>query len=228
MQKTSSNIHKNFLDFVYQFYSEMKEHEMIFAYQGLISHHVIKSFAGVVEEMMTSDDEPAKFRKTVHYVMEESLREILHHNAQKKNSASEIPAQPVLLVTRSPEYYHIIAGYTVNQSLNAGLKTLLDGINTAGEEKPVEAKKNQLMNGKPSEREGGHSFINIRRKTGQRLEYHFLPLNETYSFFLLESFISRIRRFKPYGEIQAVILDTSSGLFVLKGQLLNDEGVYWY
>jgi hypothetical protein len=38
----------------------------------------------------------------------------------------------------------------------------------------------------------GLGLIDIARKTGNKLVYHFLPISDTLSFFLLTSIIPRI------------------------------------
>ena len=49
-----------------------------------------------------------------------------------------------------------------------------------------------MKEGRLSEKGGaGLGFIDIARKTGNQLEFHFLPIDEGSSFFLLTSSISR-------------------------------------
>ena len=50
----------------------------------------------------------------------------------------------------------------------------------------------QMREGRLSSKGGaGLGFIDIRRKTGELLEYHFLPLTDKVSFFLLTAEIPR-------------------------------------
>jgi len=52
--------------------------------------------------------------------------------------------------------------------------------------------KKQMKEGRLSEKGGaGLGFIDIKRKTNKELEYHFLPISDDTSFFLLTSTISR-------------------------------------
>ena len=52
--------------------------------------------------------------------------------------------------------------------------------------------KRQMKEGRLSEKGGaGLGFIDIKRKTNKELEYHFLPISDDTSFFLLTSTISR-------------------------------------
>jgi hypothetical protein len=49
-----------------------------------------------------------------------------------------------------------------------------------------------MKEGRLSEKGGaGLGFIDIRRKTGEKLDFHFLPITDKISFFLLTTLIPR-------------------------------------
>jgi hypothetical protein len=73
------------------------------------------------------------------------------------------------------------------------LKNLLEQVNSLDKEELTELYKKQIKEGRLSDKGGaGLGFIDIKRKTGRNLNYHFLPINEDTSFFLLTSTISRV------------------------------------
>ncbi len=187
-----TDIQGHLLDFIYQFYNGMKSHEIIIAYEGDISHQLMISFASLIEERMFIEDEPSRVRQRVYHVLVECLQNISHHAFRDHTQPLNTPGRNVLLVTRTGEKYHVITGNPVQTARTNELKGLLDTINLTPEDKLDEMYKNQLINGKLSERGGaGLGFIDIRRKTGGPLEYHFLPAGENFSFFLLDTIISR-------------------------------------
>jgi hypothetical protein len=68
----------------------------------------------------------------------------------------------------------------------------LENINSLGKEELNDLYKKQIKEGRLSDKGGaGLGFIDIVRKTGKKLEYHFLPIDPNTSFFLLTSTISR-------------------------------------
>ena len=72
------------------------------------------------------------------------------------------------------------------------LTEMLDHINSLDKDGLKELYKNQMKEGRLSEKGGaGLGFIDIARKTGNKLEFHFLPIDEGSSFFLLTSSVSR-------------------------------------
>ena len=167
----------------------MSSHEIILAYEGEVSHQLMKSFAAVAEEKMNSNEEPSLVRQRMYHVMVECLRNI-SYPAFRDEDTVKPAGHNILLVTLDDGQYHVIAGNPVQQSKTAGLKNLLDRINLSQEDDLNEMYKNQLLKGNLSEQDKDSlGFIDIRRKTGHRLEYHFLPVDDQFSFFILDAVI---------------------------------------
>ena len=72
------------------------------------------------------------------------------------------------------------------------LTRILDHINLLDKEGLKQLYKTQMREGRLSEKGGaGLGFIDIARKTGRKLDFHFLSIDEENSFFILTSTISR-------------------------------------
>ena len=87
--------------------------------------------------------------------------------------------------------YSIITGnYILNENIN-GLKNRLDEVNGLNKEQLKEYYKQVLNNGEMSLRGGGGlGMIDIARKTGEKLEYNFLEIDNKVSFFTLKIKVS--------------------------------------
>jgi hypothetical protein len=192
METEIPKIDKNVLNFVYQFYTDMKSHEILIAYEGEISHEVMLALAAAAEERMSSDGETKLVRQRVYHVMVECLQNIVFHSMRGKNSCNNKWRQSILLVSHSDKQYHVITGNRITPPRTETLKAILDTVNQTGEEELDRMYKNQILNGKISPSGGaGLGFIDIRRKTGNPLEYHFLPMDDGNAYFLLESMVTR-------------------------------------
>ena len=67
-----------------------------------------------------------------------------------------------------------------------GLKTRLDEVNSLSKDKLKEYYRSVLNNGEMSLKGGGGlGMIDIARKTGEKLEYDFLEIDNKVSFFTL-------------------------------------------
>lgn len=66
------------------------------------------------------------------------------------------------------------------------MQTRLDEINKLSKEELKDYYKAVLNNGQMSAKGGGGlGMIDIARKTGQKLKYNFMPIDDMYSFFSL-------------------------------------------
>lgn len=74
----------------------------------------------------------------------------------------------------------------------AGLKKRLDDINLLSKEELKEYYKAVLNNGEMSLKGGGGlGMIDIARKTGEKLNFNFAPVDDKFSFFSLNIKISQ-------------------------------------
>lgn len=183
---------KGFLEFVYEFYKSMKAHEITLVYEGEITHQITKAFTSLTESNMAKDDEPNLVQKKVFHVMVECLQNISKHAEEFSTNDYLFSGRGIFLVSKGENEYSVTTGNAVDNEKIPELKKLLDRINQLDKEELKEMYKKQMKEGRLSEKGGaGLGFIDIKRKTGRDLEYHFLPITEDTSFFLLTSTISR-------------------------------------
>ena len=96
------------------------------------------------------------------------------------------------MVSKGKQDYHVTTGNVIENDKIEELTEMLDHINSLDKEGLKQLYKSQMKEGRLSEKGGaGLGFIDIARKTGNKLEFHFLPIDEGRSFFLLTSSVSR-------------------------------------
>lgn len=184
---------KGFLEFVYDFYKSMKAHEITLVYEGEITHQITKAFTSLAESNMAKEDESGNVQKKVFHVMVECLQNISKH-AEDYNAhlTYNYSGRGIFLVSKGDQEYNITTGNIIENHKMDELKTMLEKINELDKDGLKEMYKNQIKEGRLSDKGGaGLGFIDIKRKTGKQLLYHFLPVSEDTSFFLLTSTISR-------------------------------------
>ncbi|MDP4209418.1 MAG: SiaB family protein kinase [Bacteroidota bacterium] len=192
METTETKDAKGFLEFVYQFYKSMKEHEITLVYEGEITHQLTKAFTSLTESNMAKEEESNSVQKKVFHVMVECLQNISKHADDFAQNETMFSGRGIFLVAKGKDDYSVTTGNAVDNSRIADLKSLLEQINSLDKEGLTELYKKQIKEGRLSDKGGaGLGFIDIKRKTGKNLEYHFLPINSQTSFFLLTSTISR-------------------------------------
>ncbi len=183
---------KGFLEFVYEFYKSMKAHEITLVYEGEITHQITKAFTSLTESNMAKEEEAGSVQRKVFHVMVECLQNISKHADDFTSNDFLFSGRGIFLVSKGDKEYSVTTGNAVENERIPELTKLLEEINRLDKDELKELYKRQIKEGRLSEKGGaGLGFIDIKRKTGRELEYHFLPIDESTSFFLLTSTIER-------------------------------------
>ena len=183
---------QNSVDFVYDFYVKMKKNKVNLAYEGEITHQITKAFTSLTENNMTLENDPNSVQKKVFHVMVECLQNISKHAENRRDIVSSKDGRGIFLVSKDDEEYNITTGNIIKKENVEGLKKMLENINNLDKNGLKQLYKQQMREGRLTPKGGaGLGFIDIVRKTGYPLEFHFLPIDENSSFFILISKISR-------------------------------------
>jgi hypothetical protein len=183
---------QGFLEFVYDFYKTMKAHEITLVYEGETTHQITKAFTSLTESNMSKDLESNSVQRKVFHVMVECLQNISKHADTFSNNDFTYSGRGIFMVSKGKDEYNVTTGNVIDNDKTEDLKNLLEQINSLDKEGLKELYKTQMKEGRLSEKGGaGLGFIDIARKTGMKLIYHFLPVSDNSSFFLLTSTISR-------------------------------------
>ena len=183
---------KGYLELIHKPYSKLLAKEIILAYEGNVTHQVMKSVTSVVEERLDEEEEGEAIQRKVYHIMVECLQNINHHAEAFYNDSKDYPGRGAMLVTKQEDYYSVTTVNLINESLVDDLKIFLEKINPLSELELNELYKTQLTQGKISSKGGaGLGFIDIRRKTGNVLKYQFVDHDEENSFFIFKVIITR-------------------------------------
>lgn len=183
---------KGFLEFVYEFYKSMKAHEISLVYEGEITHQITKAFTSLTESNMAKDEEDGSVQRKVFHVMVECLQNISKHADEFTSNDFLFSGRGIFLVSKGDTEYSVTTGNAVDNNRIDELRAMLENINQLDKEGLNQLYKKQMKEGRLSDKGGaGLGFIDIARKTGKPLQYHFLPISDETSFFLLTSTIGR-------------------------------------
>jgi len=185
--------HNESLDFVYDFYVKMKRNNINLAYEGEITHSITKAFTSLAETNMAREEDASSVQKKVFHVMVECLQNISKHSESTPNETAK-DGRGIFMVSKAATEYNVTTGNIIKNENVEKLRSILENINKQDKDGLNKLYKQQMREGKISSRGGaGLGFIDIARKTGQKLLYSFLSIDSTNSFFVLTSTISRIK-----------------------------------
>lgn len=185
---------KKSLEFVYDFYLKMKKNNINLAYEGEITHQITKAFTSLTENNMIRDEDYSSVQKKVFHVMVECLQNISKHADNQFNFVEAKDGRGIFLVSKDEKEYNVTTGNVVKNEKKDELKKMLEHINQLDRPNLNKLYKQKIKEGRLSEKGGaGLGFIDIARKTGQKLVYSFIKIDEKKSFFVLTSTISRLK-----------------------------------
>lgn len=186
----------DFKELVYQFHQEMLANKFTLVYEGEITHQITKAFTTLAENKMDSYSEDASVKKKVFHVMVECLQNLSKHAEDLKilrnNGYSGSGIFIIGKVGDEGEDYHVLTGNVVKKTRVPELEAFLDKINSLDREELKELYKKQMREGTLSIKGGaGLGLIDIARKTGEKLEYNFIDIDENNAFYTLRTKISK-------------------------------------
>lgn len=180
------------LEFVYDFYLKMKKNAINLAYEGEITHQITKAFTSLTESNMAKEEDYNSVQRKVFHVMVECLQNISKHADGHGGSAHSKDGRGIFLVSKGETEYNITTGNVIANDKIPGLKKMLSHINSLEKDQLKELYKQQMREGRLSDKGGaGLGFIDIARKTGEKLLFNFLKIDDETSFFVLTSTVSR-------------------------------------
>lgn len=176
---------------VFDIYEKMERNNILLSFKGEITSELLASILQIMENKMDNMREEPKIKKKVYNVLVECLQNLYHHLDEVSETAPEKIRSAIFTIGKLDNKYSIITGnYILNENIN-GLRNRLDEVNSLNKEELKEYYKKVLNNGEMSLKGGGGlGMIDIARKTGEKLEYNFLEIDNKVSFFTLNIKVS--------------------------------------
>src|SRR5262249_51953340 len=98
----------------------------------------------------------------------------------------------IFLIGKESDRYSIMSGNPIRKGNVAGLKGKLDQINSLDKDGLKDLYKEIIKNTTISDKGGaGLGFVDMARKSGEKLEFSFPELNADYCFFCLKVNVPR-------------------------------------
>lgn len=164
----------------------MEKKNILLSFKGDITSDLLTSILQIMENKMDNMHEEPKTKKKVYNVLVECLQNLYHHMDDTTNENGDKHRSAIFMIGKNDTSYNIISGnYILNESVPI-LKNRLDEVNSLSKDQLKDYYKEILSNGEMSLKGGGGlGMIDIARKTGEKLEYDFLEIDNKVSFFTL-------------------------------------------
>jgi hypothetical protein len=177
---------------IYDFYDKMERNNIMLSFKGEITSELLTSILQIMETKLDNLQEEPKIKKKVYNVLVECLQNLYHHIDEIASDQNDKVRSAIFMIGKFDDHYNIISGNYIKNDAVENLKNRLEEINLLSKEELKEYYKATLNNGQMSLKGGGGlGMIDIARKTGEKLNFNFLPVDNTFSFFSLNIKISQ-------------------------------------
>ncbi|HPD94869.1 MAG TPA: SiaB family protein kinase [Tenuifilaceae bacterium] len=178
------NLTFNFIKSVSNIYDEMIDNGFSVVYLGEFSHEITKMFTTMAESDMEKNSEERSVQRKVYHVMVETLQNMNKHSDEIKERNI---GNGLFIIGKKHDTYYVITSNKVAYEHKDPLERALITVNNATPQELKEMYKKQIREGSLSEKGGaGLGLIDIARKTGEKLNYQFLQLDDESFFFILK------------------------------------------
>lgn len=165
--------------------SEMATSGFPLIYKGEMNHQIMRSFAFMANRKIAEKNLPTSIRKRVFHIMIECLQNITKHSDDFDTNDRQI-GNGLFIVGQEKESFYVVTGNLVSNEKLKALEERILTINNADRNMLKKIFLKQMMEGNLNEKGGaGLGLIDIARKSGKKLFYHFVPYDNNRHYFLL-------------------------------------------
>lgn len=191
------------MNFIFDLRRIMMSQKLILVYQGDFTQETTKSLLAMTERNIDSSGEDSAVKRKVFNVMVESLQNIVKHSYGLRKGTT--PNQnAIFLIGREHDRYTIMSGNPIHKRHVNKLKEYLERINALDKGGLKDLYKQIITQTTLSEKGGaGLGFVDMARKSGEKLGFGFQEISNEYSFFCLKVEVPR-ELFNHQSEKQAI------------------------
>ncbi len=181
------------MNFIYDLHRTMMAEKLILVYEGDFTQESTKSILSMAERNLDSAGESSGTKRKVFNVMVEALQNIVKHSSEQGLQAgSLISRSAIFMISKDDLRYCVMTGNPIPKSRVAKLTNNLTELNNKDKEGLKEMYKEIIKNTQISEKGGaGLGFVDMARKSGEKLGFSFAEMDSEHDFFCLKVTISR-------------------------------------
>ncbi|RLD27444.1 MAG: hypothetical protein DRI54_01050 [Bacteroidetes bacterium] len=170
---------------LFEVYEDLDKRNVVLSFKGDLTSDLLTSILHVIEQKLDRYNEPTPVKRKVFNVLVECLQNLYLHSNINEQEIKDKPSV-IVMVAKSDNGYNILTGNVIAKESVKLLSERLTNINRLTKEELKQLYLETLTDGKRSSKGGGGlGFLEIARKSKQKLEFGFVPNNDKTSFFSL-------------------------------------------
>jgi len=189
---------------VYTKFRSMMDNHIILSFKGEITSDIITMVLQIMESRLEAEEAKSSVKKKIFNILVECMQNLYHH-AEAEEEGEITTRKAMLEMYFDDSFYNIITGnYMKNEEVEK-LKSRLDKVNSLSKDELRSFYREILDNNQISQKGGANlGMIDMARKSGEKLDYHFTKVNDNLTFFDLKVRISNKKKNKKNREEEAL------------------------
>lgn len=182
-------------------YKNIYDTNIILMYKGEVTFDLVTSIIETLESRIGEIETDRMIKKKFYGAATECIQNLYHHMDEVSDETEQISTYDsksgLLMVTARKKFFNIMTGNFIPNEKITEIKSKLDNINSLEKDGLKQLYKEILYNGEFSDRgTAGLGFVEIARKTGEKLSYEFHQVNDEYSYFTFQIRVPRVLKKK--------------------------------
>lgn len=160
---------------------KMMKERLMFVYRGVVTSENSVPLLMLLEKEMENSEFTFVGRKRLFMFVLESLQNVSRHNRNSHHAHMSM-----VVYSKTDSGYTVTTGNVLHNSAIDDLKKRLEEINSLQTGEIRSVYRQMLSSAEFSSKGGaGLGLIEMAKKTGNKLDYDFVPLDDEYSYFVL-------------------------------------------
>ncbi len=175
---------KNF-SLTHKFFNSFIDDKLSFSYMGALSNHMVVSSINLIEQNLAKDNSFKKLRHKLSFLMIESFQNIIRYGDEPSNKELKYRKEMFIVRNIGGTFYIGSCNLIENQKVDF-VNNKLKEVNKLDSSDLDLLYRKILTNNSFTEAGGaGLGFIEMARKTRQKLQFDFVKIDDDYSYFYL-------------------------------------------
>ncbi len=169
---------------IFQEFSRFNDDSVMIAFRGDLSQRLLDALLALAEEKLADLGCRTATRKKAFNILVECIQNIYKHSDPHIDCQVTKVSNGIIIMTATENGVRIATGNSITRVEACFLKSRLETIVKLDSDDLRKHYKEQLVQGKFSDRGGaGLGFLDIARKSGQQVDYDFVPIDKDRLFF---------------------------------------------
>lgn len=203
---------------LYELYKRFNEYDLSLVYFGSFNDAITEKIIDLSETFMENRHLKSLKKKAV-FLVTECFQNVTRHGKPKSKSDSNLDYTNAFILKIKNDICYIASANAIENRTIPVLKEKLDYLNQLNRDELHDLYLTVLQDGKFTEKKGASlGLIEMARRTGNKLTYHFDHLGDNYSVFYLMLTFSAENEISD--EVEAEKLKTFKGIHLIYKDLL--------